>query len=104
MTFDFASNTQLMEAKGNHEKISVRPTLQLNLTARDWDLYSTMPGVEDVAVQLNRLVEHAVNTSPRREVAAARISDALLKFDEFGATDTEPRHVALAILKRCFPQ
>lgn len=85
------------------DKLHVRPTLQLSLTAEDWDLYSTMPGVEDVAVQLNRLVEHAVNTSPRREVAAARISDALLKFQDFGATDTEPRHVALTILKRCYP-
>lgn len=103
MTFDFASNTQLMEAKRKPEKISVRPTLQLNLSARDWDLYSSMPGVEEAAVQLNRLVEHAVNTSDRREVAAARISEALLKFDDFGAADTEPRHVALTILKRCFP-
>jgi hypothetical protein len=84
-------------------KLSVRPTLQLSLTARDWDLYSSMPGVEDAAVQLNRLVEHAVNTSPRREVAAVRISEALVKFDEFGATDTEPRQVALSILKRCYP-
>lgn len=55
----------------NVEKIQVRPTLQLNLSAREWDLYSSMPGVDDVAVELNRLVEHAINTSPRREIAAA---------------------------------
>lgn len=103
MTFDFASNNHFMETKRKPETISVRPTLQLSLTARDWDLYSSMPGVEDAAVQLNRLVEHAVNTSPRREVAAVRISEALVKFDEFGATDTEPRQVALSILKRCYP-
>lgn len=86
----------------NESKIHIRPTLQLSLTADDWDLYSTMPGVEDAAVQLNRMVEHAVNTSPRLELASVAISTALLKFDEFGATDTEPRHVALQILKRCY--
>lgn len=86
------------------EKLTVRTTLQLNLSAKDWDLYSSMQGVDEVATELNRLVEHAVNTSPRREIAAARISEALIKFDDFGATDTEPRQVVLSILKRCYPQ
>ncbi|MFN7323071.1 MAG: hypothetical protein ACK5SP_02240 [bacterium] len=86
-----------------NDKINVRPTLQLNLTARDWDLYSTMSGVDEVATELNRLVEHAINTSPNRERASMQISTALLKFDEFGAADTEPRQVALQILKRCYP-
>ena len=75
--------------------ISIESKIKLNLTARQWQLYSDMDGVEDAATAMNVLIAESLN--------AGRVNEAyevLQKFRRFGAADSEPYWVLEDIVQK----
>lgn len=75
--------------------ISIESKIKLNLTARQWHLYSDMDGVEDAATAMNVLIAESLN--------AGRVNEAyevLQKFRRFGAADSEPYWVLEDIVRK----
>jgi len=74
-------------------KIRTRKTIDLFLTAEDWDLYSTKDGVEGAADRLNAELERCVNEGMGID-DTSRIMIKTMEYErEFGATDSEPVRV-----------
>jgi len=76
-------------------EISIESKVKLNLTARQWQLYSDMDGVEDTAQAMNVLIAESLN--------AGRVNEAyevLQKFRRFGAADSEPYWVLENIIRK----
>ena len=65
-------------------------TVAVNWTAEDWDLYTDMKGVGEIAASLNRTLTDAVNRGESRESVVALMDREMRSFREFGANDTEP--------------
>lgn len=76
--------------------ISDKRKLTLNLTTGDWQLYSSMEGSSDAAASINKEIASIFNKCKKKSESAAHeaINDVLVKYREFGASDSEPRHVA----------
>ena len=74
--------------------VSIESKIKLNLTAKQWQLYSDMEGVEDAAQAMNTLIAEELN--------AGRVNGAcevLQKFRRFGAADGEPYWVLESIMR-----
>ena len=75
--------------------VSIESKIKLNLTAKQWQLYSDMEGVEDAAQAMNTLIAEELN--------AGRVNGAcevLQKFRRFGAADSEPYWVLENIVRK----
>lgn len=84
-------------------KITFSPRkVTLALSAMDWQLYSSMEGVEEVAVKINKAVEVAINESTTKIEAGRKVDEVLNTYRKFGASDTEPCGVARDLLRRAF--
>ena len=59
----------------------------------DWDLYTTMGDVEDVAQVFNRNLEIAVNTGMGADAAYSYMTTVMKDYDKYGAMDSEPHRV-----------
>lgn len=83
------------------------PSIKLELTADDWQLYSgeDYPYRDSVTVSLNRGVEDILNTSDNfySQVEKTKRCYALLnQYSAYGAADTEGCAVLDAILREFF--
>ena len=75
--------------------------VKLNLTARDWQLYSSRPGADRIASLINRALETILNEGADDwDQLMWRGYEVLAHppFVRYGASDTEPRDVWLDIL------
>lgn len=73
-------------------RIKVKKTVSLCLTAEDWQLYD-LPGAGLAAKGLNIAVENAVNSGMGINEAAREVEKTMEALGEYGASDTEPRYV-----------
>jgi hypothetical protein len=71
--------------------LKVRVKVKVNLSARQWQLYS-QPGCAAAAKTLNLAVEKAINASPTFDALKSKRKELHEVFCSvgFGATDTEP--------------
>ena len=69
------------------DRVYIEKVITLSLTADDWSLYH-IDGRDDAAVGLNHAVSVALN-SFNREGASREINEALDKYSQWGAADTE---------------
>jgi hypothetical protein len=69
-------------------------------TARDWELYSDMPGAERAAGKLSGALRKLIRTATPEDLPLFwnEFSATLNEFGDLGAADTEPRNVALRVL------
>lgn len=77
-------------------------TATVNLDAQEWQLYSSMDGVDKVAEALNRGIETAIGNSSTWGEAHKQFCKVLNAYSEYGAIDTEPRAVADYIISKAF--
>jgi hypothetical protein len=75
------------------DKIRVKKTIELSLTAEDWDLYSTKENVEGVANVLNQNLQHVVNSGVGCTDAIRHMCKVMDQYAKYGAADTEPMRV-----------
>lgn len=75
------------------DKVKVKKTISLSLTAEDWDLYSTKENVEGAANRLNVSFEHAVNSGMSQVDAMRFMLREMEDLSSYGAADSEPGYV-----------
>jgi len=71
------------------KNVMITKYITLNLTAAQWDLYTSMDNIEYVAKELNQHISDIFNSNdgPTAFVKATHILDL---YSEYGAADTEP--------------
>lgn len=75
------------------DKIVTRKTIQLHLTAEDWDLYSSKEGVEGAADRLTSSLEDYVNNGLGLQDTRRHMLTLMELESKFGAADSEPLRV-----------
>jgi len=86
----------------NKVKFTRKVNAEIYLEARDWQLYSSMHGVEEAAPELNSALQQAILMSSSAGEAMVRFAPTLRRYREFGACDTEPVWVAQEICNKAF--
>ena len=74
----------------------------LSLSADDWELYTNKKGVEEVAADLNRTIEKAVNRGDCYLDVYQQATQLMHVHDEYGAEDSEPMRVLELILSKVY--
>lgn len=74
-------------------------TIQVPLTADDWDLYTSSMDCTPAALDLNQTFENAVNAGLDLEEVERRVYSIQRKWSKFGASDTEPNAVVQQIIR-----
>lgn len=79
-------------------------SVELALTADQWQLYTEMLGVEDVADTLNKVLRkhilfHSTLANHSVHAVYGKMQDTLNEYSEFGASDTEPLYMVREILR-----
>lgn len=70
-------------------KITIKKHITLQLTAAEWELYTSMENVEYVARDLNTHISDIFNSNDA-PTAFVKAKAILEQYSEFGAADTEP--------------
>lgn len=83
-------------------KLQIRKTVRLDYDADEWDLYTDMEGVEDVAKSLNETFAQSVNIGMSRNEVESAVYKKMSEYKEFGACDSEPGHVLEYMLRKVF--
>jgi hypothetical protein len=81
--------------------VSVVRDVKVNLSAKDWQLYTTVAGADEAAEKLNRAVEAGVRTQGQ-QAARKEIMSVMEELSGVGASDTEPRHVIVEVLNKIY--
>jgi hypothetical protein len=82
--------------------VIIKKAMTLELTADDWELYTSTRECNLVAAILNTKIADLINASTNRDVAYNEGCKVLEEYSEFGAGDTEPRYVLRNILAEFF--
>ncbi len=82
--------------------IETRPSVVVNLTKLDWQLYDKGKRSDDVANDLNRTLETLVNDGTAHREVYDRMIKLLAKHQDFGAADSEPHQVLCDFINEVF--
>lgn len=82
--------------------IERRFQVTLNYTADEWELYTSLPGAQAAAGEINDAVEAAVNAGlTRREVEKA-LEAVMHRHADLGARDSEPQYKLERVLDKIY--
>jgi HD superfamily phosphohydrolase YqeK len=76
--------------------------VQVDFSADDWELYTSMEGVDEVAEALNRALEEAVASSVSARIAYQKVIPVMRNYSDFGAVDSEPINFLDEVLYRIY--
>lgn len=82
--------------------VTITRKVSLDLTAEQWQLYSSKPRVKTVARSMNREIETICNATISASEARWAAEKVLDKYREYGTADTEPCGVLRDILARVY--
>lgn len=74
----------------------------LDLSSRDWQIFTSVKGHEAAASKLNRLFMEAVNMGYTRIEVENVMYRVMTHLSKFGARDSEPRYVLSRLLDEVF--
>jgi hypothetical protein len=83
-------------------KIATTTSVEINLTAAQWDLYDSTMECGNAARALNKRLEASINKGLERNEVRKEVEKVMLKYSEYGAYDTEPCAVLEHILDKVF--
>ena len=84
-------------------KLNMRVKIDPKLTAKDWELYSDMKGVGEVARNMNSVLKSAVNAKDSTPLSVTQeMHKVMREFSSFGAYDTEPCATLRHILRKVY--
>lgn len=83
-------------------RLQIHKTVRLDYNADEWDLYTDMDGVEDVAKSLNETFTQSVNIGMSRSEVESAVGKKMIDYREFGAADSEPERVLEYLLRKVF--
>lgn len=87
------------------DRLVFRKTVQidrLDLTAEQWDAYTTEPGAEDAAKRVNAAILIAVNAGGDRATVMKAANKAMWAEGEYGFADSEATYVLDRLLDMLF--
>ena len=72
--------------------LTIKKQITANFSAEQWSLYTSsyLPECIDAAKELNKALEDAVNSGGDRWSCFKQVNIAMQRFENLGATDTEP--------------
>jgi len=82
-------------------KLSVQ-VVEVNLTADDWELFTSMDGADDVAEALNSSFKSLVNAGKSRDDVEVEMEKVMSEHSSFGAIDSEPLWMLRQLLTDVF--
>jgi hypothetical protein len=75
----------------------------VNMTASDWELYTSMRGSNIIAANLNRKFERCVKNGMTANETYSAMSKLMCKYGKFGAADSEPFYHLSVLMRKVFP-
>lgn len=86
--------------------LTIKKQITANFSAEQWSLYTSsyLPECIDAAKELNKSLEDAVNSGSDRWGTFKQVSLVMKRFENLGATDTEPREFLYDVLDQIFPE
>lgn len=79
------------------DRVKIKKTVELSLTAEDWDLYMNMSEsnlqIDAVARTLNEVFENSVNSGLGVDDTIRRVNNMMRSMSVYGADDSEPHRV-----------
>jgi len=86
--------------------LTIKKQITANFSAEQWSLYTSsyLPECIDAAKELNKALEDAVNSGGDRWSCFKQVNIAMQRFENLGATDTEPREFLYDVLDQIFPE
>lgn len=82
-------------------RVYYQPIVMLDLSKDQWAMYDK-EGADLAAYDLNRSIEDIINITPSKAEATKLVGEALEKFADFGAADTEGQSVATQIINLAY--
>jgi hypothetical protein len=84
--------------------LTITRTARVQLSADEWQLYSSQPDCDLAATALNHAAEVAIGSSDSIDEAMNKWMPYARAHREFGATDSEPYWVAIDLFRRAFKE
>jgi hypothetical protein len=81
-----------------------RKPVNVNLSASQWELYSSMPESKQAARELNNAFNEMYEKGASKEQIRSAVYKVMNKNAKYGAIDTEPRHHLAELLEKYFPE
>ncbi len=78
--------------------------VKVNMSADQWELYTSMRGANIIAANLNRKFERCVRNGLSAEETYNVMSKMMSKYGKFGASDSEPRYHLDCLIRKVWPE
>ena len=99
---EITESSSRMEKKVDYTRKTTAEVRSLDLTARDWQIFSTMEGADQVAENINRIFMEACNKGMSKEEVQNVMNRVMSHYMKYGTTDSEPRHVLSLLMSTVF--
>lgn len=80
----------------------INKKVELNYSADKWQLYTASMNCDEAAQELNKAFTEAVNSGLGKLEVYKSVEAVMRKYDNFGATDSEPRWVLEDLIRKVF--
>ena len=82
--------------------IEIKKTVNINLSADEWELYTASMDCTEAAAELNKAMTEAINSSETADEAYKKLKGTFSKLGKFGASDSEPLYHMNDILHKVY--
>lgn len=82
--------------------ITVKYDVTVDLSAREWELYLDMDGVDGVARALSADASRILSACTNHAEACAQFDRVSVNYAEFGACDSEPRYAFFMLCDKVY--
>lgn len=86
------------------KNVTVHTNLTIRLTTRDWQLYSSVSGVDSITQLINCNVERILNEAKEPAEAMREAGKVMRRYADYGACDSEPLGVLERLIALRFPE
>lgn len=84
------------------KNVIIKRTIKLQLTAEQWQLYTSSMDCRMAARTINSKVARIINAASDKDQAYRNACEVLNLYSDFGASDSEPRYVLRKVLAEFF--
>ena len=84
------------------QNLDIFVKIDAKFTARDWQLYSSMPEAEHIAKVLNEYLMQCVNNGCDRAQTQQKMHEVMGNYSKCGATDSEPLYFLQCVLSKIY--
>ncbi len=82
--------------------LRITKQITVDMSADDWELYSSIPEAEEAAYEISKSIERAYNAGGKRSEVEHSAMAVMRKYAELGAVDSEPLYHLRRILDKLY--